>query len=97
MRLLLVEDDQRAARYLVRSLTESGHVVDHVADGESGLALALEAIYDVLVVDRRLPGLDGVSLVRALRQSDPHTPVLMLSAIASAPDRIAEIEAGCDD
>ena len=59
MRLLIVEDDDRAARYLLRGLTESGHVVDHTADGETGLALALEGIYDALIVDRRLPALDG--------------------------------------
>ncbi len=97
MRLLVVEDDERAARYLTRGLTESGHVVDHVCDGETGLALAREGIYDVLIVDRRLPELDGVSLVRRLRETDPATPVLMLSAVANTPDRIEGIEAGCDD
>jgi two-component system OmpR family response regulator len=97
MRLLIVEDDERAARYLTRGLTESGHVVDHVGDGETGLALAQEGIYDILLVDRRLPGLDGVSLVRRLRATDRFTPVLMLSAIASTADRIEGIEAGCDD
>ena len=97
MRLLIVEDDERAARYLTRGLTESGHVVDHVADGETGLALAREGIYDVLVIDRRLPELDGISLVRRLRQTDGDTPVLMLSAVASTSDRIEGIEAGCDD
>ena len=59
MRLLIVEDDDRWARYLVRGLSESGHIVDRAADGETGLALALEGIYDVLIVDRRLPTLDG--------------------------------------
>ena len=68
MRLLIVEDDDRGARYLVRGLSESGHIVDHAADGETGLALALEGIYDVLVVDRRLPSLDGITLVRQLRE-----------------------------
>src|ERR1700712_3402491 len=97
MRLLIIEDDERAARYLVRGLTESGHVVDHVGDGETGLVLASEGIYDVLLIDRRLPGLDGVSLVRRLRASGGFTPVLMLSAVASTPDRIEGIEAGCDD
>jgi two-component system OmpR family response regulator len=97
MRLLIVEDDERAARYLTRGLMESGHVVDHVADGETGLALAREGIYDVLVIDRRLPELDGISLVRRLRQTDGDTPVLMLSAVASTSDRIEGIEAGCDD
>ena len=68
MRLLIVEDDDRAANYLIRGLSESGHVVDHATDGETGLALACEGIYDVLIVDRRLPVLDGLTLVRRLRE-----------------------------
>ncbi|GAC1336709.1 MAG: response regulator transcription factor [Acetobacteraceae bacterium] len=97
MRLLVVEDDPRTAHHLVRGLMESGHVVDTAADGETGLALALEGIYDVVIVDRRLPALDGIGLVRRLRQGDAATPVLMLSAIASVSDRVEGIEAGCDD
>jgi two-component system OmpR family response regulator len=97
MRLLVVEDDKRAAGYLTRGLTESGHVVDTASDGETGLALAREGIYDVLIVDRKLPELDGIDLVRRLRREDAQTPVLMLSAIASTADRIAGIDAGCDD
>ena len=97
MRLLIVEDDDRAARYLARGLTESGHIIDHAADGETGLALAREGIYDVLVLDRRLPGLDGLSLVHRLREVDSFTPILMLSAVASTPDRIEGMQAGCDD
>ena len=60
MRLLIVEDDDRSGGYLVRGLSESGHIADRATDGETGLALALEEIYDVLIVDRRLPGLDGI-------------------------------------
>ena len=97
MRLLIVEDDKRAARYLVRGLSESGHVVDHTADGESGLVLALEGIYDALIVDRRLPELDGLTLVRRLRARGADVPVLMLSAIASSADRVEGLQAGCDD
>jgi two-component system OmpR family response regulator len=97
MRLLIVEDDDRAARYLVRGLSESGHVVDRAADGETGLALASEGIYDALVVDRRLPILDGLSLIRRLRERDAVTPVLMLSAIGSMVDRVEGMRAGCDD
>ena len=97
MRLLIVEDDDRGARYLVRGLTESGHIVDRASDGETGLALALESIYDVLIVDRRLPALDGIALVQRLRKEEVATPVLMLSAIASAADRVAGLRAGCDD
>jgi two-component system OmpR family response regulator len=97
MRLLVIEDDSRAARYLVRGLTESGHVVDHAADGETGLALALEGLYDALIVDRRLPALDGLTLVRRLRTQGAAMPVLMLSAIGGARDRVEGLQAGCDD
>jgi two-component system OmpR family response regulator len=97
VRLLIVEDDDRSGGYLVRGLSESGHVADRATDGETGLALALEQIYDVLIVDRRLPGLDGISLVERLRKQGITTPVLMLSAIANAADRVAGLRAGCDD
>ncbi len=97
MRLLLVEDDDRAGSYLARGLTESGHVVDRAADGELGLALASEGIYDALIVDRRLPVLDGLTLIRRLRQHDTLTPILVLSAIGATADRIEGMQAGCDD
>jgi two-component system OmpR family response regulator len=97
MRLLIVEDDDRGGTYLVRGLTESGHIADRATDGETGLALALEGIYDILVVDRRLPALDGIALVQRLRQQGVATPVLMLSAIATAADRVTGLRAGCDD
>jgi two-component system, OmpR family, response regulator len=97
MRLLVAEDDERTANYLVRGLTESGHIVDRVADGETALAMALEGIYDALIVDRKLPEIDGLTLVRRLRERDPHTLVLMLSGIASTTARIEGIQAGCDD
>ena len=97
MRLLIVEDDDRGARYLVRGLSDSGHIVDHAADGETGLALALEGIYDILIVDRRLPGIDGLTLVQRLREQGAEIPVLMLSAIGGMADRVAGLRAGCDD
>jgi two-component system OmpR family response regulator len=97
MRLLIVEDDDRTARHLVRGLSESGHVVDRAADGEIGLALASEGIYDALIVDRRLPILDGLTLVQRLRERDTSTPVLMLSAIGGTADRVEGMRAGCDD
>lgn len=97
MRILLVEDDARAIQFLARGLEESGLVVDTVADGATGLALAREGIYDVIVTDRRLPALDGVELVRQLRATGDMTPVLMLSAIGGLDDRVEGIRAGCDD
>jgi two-component system, OmpR family, response regulator len=97
VRVLVAEDDERAASYLVRGLTESGHVVDRAADGETALAMAREGIYDALVLDRMLPGMDGLTLVRRLRARDPRTPVLMLSALADTQDRVEGLRAGCDD
>jgi two-component system, OmpR family, response regulator len=97
LRILIAEDDERTADYLVRGLAESGHIVDRVADGETALAMALEGIYEALILDRLLPGLDGVALVRHLRQQDQRIPVLMLSAVAGMADRVEGMRAGCDD
>jgi two-component system OmpR family response regulator len=97
VRLLLVEDDDRSGSYLARGLTESGHIVDRAADGELGLALALEGIYDALIVDRRLPVLDGLTLIRRLREQDTTTPILVLSAVGNTTDRVEGMRAGCDD
>lgn len=97
MRILVIEDDARAAAYLVRGLSESGHIVDAAEDGPGGLALALEGIYDALIVDRRLPGMDGLALVRELRRQHVSMPVLMLSALASTQQRVEGLQAGCDD
>lgn len=97
MRILVVEDDTRTAAYLLRGLSESGHVVDIASDGNTGLGMALEGIHDVLVVDRRLPGLDGIALVKALRAQQLRVPVLMLSAQASTTDKVEGLRAGCDD
>lgn len=97
MRILVIEDDARAAAYLVRGLSESGHVADASEEGHDGLAMALEGIYDALIVDRRLPGIDGLTLVRTLRERGVRTPVLMLSAMASTERRVEGLQAGCDD
>jgi two-component system OmpR family response regulator len=97
MRLLLIEDDPRSARYLMRALNESGHVSDHVQDGATGLAMAREGIYDVIVLDRRMPGLDGIALLTALRRSDRNTPVLMVSALGTTQERVDGLRAGADD
>src|SRR5437762_865528 len=97
MRVLVAEDDPRTADHLVRGLTESGHIVDRVADGEMALAMAIEGIYDALVLDRKLPGIDGLTLVRSLRRRDRRTPVLMLSGVATTAARVEGLQAGCDD
>lgn len=97
MRILLIEDDREAAAYLAKGLGESGHVVDHAADGEDGLHLALTGQYDVLVVDRMLPGRDGLAVVRMLRADGRDTPVLVLSALGEVDDRVQGLRAGGDD
>lgn len=97
MRILLVEDDRDAAEYLRKAFREAGHVVDHAADGEEGLALALDGKYDVLVVDRMLPLRDGLSLVAELRGRGYATPVLILSALGQVDDRVQGLRAGGDD
>lgn len=97
MRVLVAEDDNRTADYLVRGLTESGHIVDRVADGEAAMAMAVEGIYDALILDRKLPGMDGLAIVRQLRRRDRKTLVLMLSGVATTAARVEGLQAGCDD
>ncbi len=97
MRILVVEDDLEAQRYLVKGLREAGHVVDDAADGETGLTLAMSRSYDVAVVDRMLPGLDGLKLVETMREERNMTPVLFLSALSDVDDRIKGLRAGGDD
>ena len=97
MKLLLIEDDADLAAYLVRGLKEAGHTVDHAADGKGGLFLAAGGNYDVLIVDRRLPGLDGLSVVKTLRGADVKSPVLFLTAQGGVEDRVEGLMAGGDD
>jgi two-component system OmpR family response regulator len=97
MRLLLIEDDRDAAAYLVKALRESGHSIDHAADGVAGYDLAHEGGYDVLVIDRMLPKMDGLSLISALRAQKNETPTLILSALAQVDDRVKGLRAGGDD
>lgn len=97
MRILLIEDDVTAATFLVKGLNESGHVLDHARDGESGLHLALTGRYDVIIADRMLPNRDGLSIVRMLRADRNETPVLILSALGEVDDRVEGLRAGGDD
>ena len=97
MKILLVEDDPETAAFVKRGLTEAGHIVDHAADGRDGLFLASDATYDVLVVDRMLPQLDGLGMLRALRAAGIRTPALFLTARAGVGDRVEGLEAGADD
>ncbi len=97
MHLLLIEDDAEAARFLAKGLRESGYVVDIAADGREGLLRATEGAYDLIIADRQLPHLDGLSIVTMLRKSGRHTPVLILSALGTVDDRINGLRAGGDD
>ncbi len=97
MKILLVEDDAETADYVARGLQEAGHVVDRAGDGQEGLFLATGGGHDVLVVDRMLPKLDGLSLVRALRAAGIATPALFLTAKSGVGDRVEGLEAGGDD
>jgi two-component system OmpR family response regulator len=97
MRVLVIEDDRETAQFLQRSLKENGHMADVAGDGETGLALAREGGWDVLIVDRMLPRLDGLSLISTLRAEGSRTPVLILSALGEVDDRVRGLRAGGDD
>jgi len=97
MRILIVEDDSEASAYLVKAFREAGHVADHAADGLVGYGLAQEGNYDVLIIDRMLPKLDGLSLIAGLREQKVTTPVLILSALGQVDDRVKGLRAGGDD
>lgn len=97
MKLLLIEDDATTADYVTRGLREEGHTVDHLANGREGLTQALAGEYDVMIVDRMLPELDGLSIVRAVRAAKVATPVIFLTAIGGVDDRIEGLNAGGDD
>jgi len=97
MRVLVIEDDRETAQFLQRSLKESGHAADVAGDGDTGLAMARDGKYDVLVVDRMLPRRDGLSIVQTLRSEGARTPVLILSALSGVDDRVTGLRAGGDD
>jgi len=97
MKILLIEDDREAAEYLIKALTESGYVVDHAAEGRDGLFLGSSGSYDAVIVDRMLPGMDGLSVIAALRAAEIRTPTLILSALGAVDDRVKGLRAGGDD
>jgi two-component system OmpR family response regulator len=96
-KILLVEDDKETASYLARGLGEEGHSVEHVEDGRDGLFRATDGSFDLIILDRMVPGLDGLGLLKAMRAAKVETPVLILSALASVTDRIEGLESGSDD
>jgi len=97
VKILLIEDDGETADYVTRGLREQGHVVDHTSNGRDGLFRAGDGNYDVLIVDRMLPGIEGLGLVRMLRDANVRTPVLFLTALGGVGDRVRGLEAGGDD
>jgi len=97
LRILVVEDDQEAARYLKKGLQESGFNVTLTPDGDEGLVLAMAGGFDCLIIDRMLPGIDGLEIVEALRKRNDKTPVLILSALDQVKDRVAGLKRGGDD
>ena len=97
MKVLVIEDDLATAEHISRGLSSNGHQFSHTADGKSGLAEALRSEFEVLVIDRMLPGMDGLAIVKALRKEGNHTPVLLLTTMSGLDDRVEGLEAGADD
>jgi len=97
MRILVIEDDADTARFIAKGLVEAGHTVDQAGDGKHGLFLATTENYDAVVLDRMLPHVEGLTILRTLRASGIETPVLVLSALGEVEDRVAGLRAGSDD
>ncbi|WP_418136527.1 winged helix-turn-helix domain-containing protein [Agrobacterium sp. El2ro-1b] len=97
MKILLVEDDNTTGNYITKGLASAGHIVDWVKDGREALAAGLDGGYDVAVVDRMIPGLDGLNLVKSLRAASIRIPILFLTAMSGVDDRVEGLEAGGDD
>ncbi|MES2056418.1 MAG: response regulator transcription factor [Pseudomonadota bacterium] len=97
MRILIVEDDAETRSFVMRGLSEAGHHVAAAADGREGVFLATDGAFDAIVVDRMLPGIDGLSVVRMLRAGGSATPILMLTAMGSIEDRVEGLNSGADD
>ena len=97
MKLLVIEDDERMADFVVRGLKERGHIVDHANNGKDGLFLAASEKYDAMVIDRMLPDLDGLKIMKMLRAGGNHVPAIFLTTMAGIDDRVEGLEAGADD
>ncbi|MCW2361667.1 MULTISPECIES: winged helix-turn-helix domain-containing protein [Sphingobium] len=96
-KILLVEDDRATAEFILKGLGEHGHVGDHSADGRDGLFMATDGGYDAIILDRMLPGMDGMAVLGALRAAGIETPVILLTALGSVDDRVTGLTAGADD
>lgn len=97
MKVLVVEDDQETSAYVARGLKQQGHGVEVAANGRDGLFLALDQTYDVVIMDRMLPGMDGLNLLKSLRAGGVETPVIFLTALGGVGERVEGLEAGADD
>src|SRR5450755_936973 len=98
MKVLLVEDNERVTQFVVKGLQEAGHTADHAGNGRDGMFLAASEPYDVIIMDRMLPGdIDGLAIIEALRKSGKRTPILILSALSDVDERIRGLRAGGDD
>ncbi|PIE46329.1 MAG: DNA-binding response regulator [Gammaproteobacteria bacterium] len=97
MKILLIEDDQSVANYIIKGLKESLHTVDHADNGKDGLFLATTEKYDVMIIDRMLPEVEGLKIIQTMRATDNKTPVLILSALGEVDERVKGLKAGGDD
>lgn len=98
MKVLLVEDNKRVARFITKGLRDSGHIVDHTDNGRDGVFLAASGPYDTIIMDRMLPGeIDGVALIEVIRKLKNQTPILILSALSDVDERIRGLRSGADD
>jgi len=97
MKILLLEDDANTAAYISKGLEEEGHTVDHIPDGRDALGPAIRESYDVIILDRMLPNLDGLAIIKAIRGAGCRVPVLFLTALGGVDDRVEGLDAGGDD
>jgi two-component system OmpR family response regulator len=97
MRLLVIEDEKEVADYICKGLKENGYVTDHASDGRDGLFLATTEHYDLIILDRMLPNVDGLVVLKTLRGAGNKTPVIVLSALSEVDDRVQGLKAGADD
>ncbi len=97
MKILLIEDDRETGKYIVKGLNENGYTVDYAAEGKDGLYLAMNNSYDLIIMDRMLPGIDGLSIIKMLRSVRKKTPILILSALGDVDEKVEGLKAGGDD
>lgn len=97
MRILLIEDDARVASFVAKGLCEAGHIAEHIADGREGLYRVAGEAYDVVILDRMLPGVDGLTILQTMRAAGNRTPVIILSALGEVDERVRGLRAGSDD